>query len=146
LYISGTQTGITVNPAAASWFILSGFPYSTTAGVAGSITVTAKDLYGNTATGYTGAVGFSSSDAQAALPAADTFKAADAGIHTFPVTLKTAGTQSLTVKDQATPTITTSQSGILVSAAVASQFVVNAPSTGRSGVAFTVTVTAVDAY
>jgi hypothetical protein len=146
LYLTGTQTGITVNPAAASWFVLSGFPYSTTAGVAGNLTVTAKDPYGNTATGYTGAIVFSSSDAQAALPAAYTFRAADAGFHTFTITLNTAGTQSLTVKDQATPTITASQSGILVSAAAASHFVLTAPSTARSGAAFTVTVTAMDAY
>jgi hypothetical protein len=144
--ITGTQSGITVNPAAASWFILTGFPYSITAGVAGSLTVTAKDPYGNTATGYMGAVGFSSSDAQAALPATYTFKSSDAGIHTFAITLKTAGTQSLTVKDQTTPAISGNQSGIVVSAAAATHFVLNAPSTARRGVAFTITVTAVDAY
>src|SRR5205807_1151671 len=51
--ITGTQTGITVNPAAASSFIVSGYPSPITAGTANNFTVTAKDPYGNTATGYT---------------------------------------------------------------------------------------------
>jgi hypothetical protein len=146
LHIAGSQTGIAVNPAPASVFLLAGFPYSTTAGVAGNLTVTAKDPYGNTATGYTGTVVFSSSDAKAALPAAYTFTTADAGSHAFTATLKTAGTQSVTVKDQATSAIAATQSGILVTAAVATQLVVSAPSTAQNGVAFTVTVTAVDVY
>jgi hypothetical protein len=37
-----------------------------TAGVAFSATVTAKDAFGNVATGYTGGVHFTSTDAQAA--------------------------------------------------------------------------------
>ncbi len=44
---------------------------------------------------------FSSSDAQAGLPSSYTFTAADAGVHTFSATLKTAGSQSITVKDPA---------------------------------------------
>ena len=55
-------------------------------------TVTAEDNLGETATGYTGTVHFSSTDVQAGLPADYTFTAADAGSHTFTVTLKTAGT------------------------------------------------------
>ena len=51
------------------------------------------------APGYTGMVTFSSSDAQAGLPASYTFTAADAAAHTFSATLKTAGSQSITVKD-----------------------------------------------
>ena len=44
---------------------VAGFAASTTAGVSQSFTVTAKDAYGNTATGYTGTVHFTSSDVQA---------------------------------------------------------------------------------
>ena len=51
--------------------------------MAGSFTVTAQDAYGNRATGYTGTVHFTSSDAQASLPVDYTFTAADAGMHTF---------------------------------------------------------------
>src|SRR5262249_35737459 len=64
----------------------------TTAGAAGTVTLTAKDSFGNVATGYRGTVHFSSSDPRAILPADYTFTAADAGLHTFSATFKTAGT------------------------------------------------------
>jgi hypothetical protein len=68
-----------------------------------------KDAYGNTVTGYTGTVHFTSSDGQAVLPANYTFTATDAGVHTFSggVTLKTVGSQTVTVTD----TLTTSLFG-----------------------------------
>lgn len=70
--------------------------------------VTAYDVNGNVAAGYRGTVWFSSTDAVSTLPAQYTFTAADAGTHRFPasVTLRTAGAQSVTVTDLATPTIT----------------------------------------
>src|SRR5207249_1544444 len=67
--ITGSQNGILVSAAAASSLVVSGFPSPTTAGVVGSFTVTAKDPFSNTATGYRGTVHFTSSDAQAILPA-----------------------------------------------------------------------------
>jgi len=54
--------------------------------VAGIVTVTAKDAYGNVATGYLGTVHFTSTDANAVLPANYKFTAANAGTHTFSVT------------------------------------------------------------
>src|SRR5262249_59644474 len=54
--ITGTQSGITVNPASASAFLVSGFPSPDTAGVAHNVTVTAKDAFGNTTTGYAGTI------------------------------------------------------------------------------------------
>ncbi|HYX54104.1 MAG TPA: hypothetical protein VE783_11685 [Candidatus Limnocylindrales bacterium] len=50
-------------------------------------------------TNYTGTVHFTSSDANAILPADYTFTSADAGVHTFSVTLATLGQQTLTVTD-----------------------------------------------
>ena len=85
--------------AAAASSLVVAFPAATTAGVAQPFTVTALDAFGNVATGYTGTVTFSSSDAQAGLPASYTFTNKDAGVHTFSVTLKTAGTQSITAQD-----------------------------------------------
>ena len=79
-YIPGT-----VPPLAGS-FVVSGFPSPSTAGVAGSFTVTAEDANGHVATGYTGTLHFTSSDAQAVLPANYTFVAADAGVHAFNAT------------------------------------------------------------
>src|SRR5207253_2576766 len=145
--ITGSQSGITVNPAAASSLVVSGFASSSTAGTAGTVTVTAKDAYGNIATGYTGTVHFTSSDGQAVLPADDAFVAADAGVDTYSVTLKTAGSQTLTATDTVTSTITGSQSGITVKIGRAtsreSDCVASASTAGTAG---TVTVTAKDAY
>jgi hypothetical protein len=144
--LAGSQAGISVNPAAASNFVVSGFPSPTTAGVSQNFTVTALDAFGNAATGYRGTVHFTSSDAQAALPANYTFTATDAGTHTFTATLKTAGAQSLTATDTVTTTITGSQTGITVNAAAAVRILISAPTTVTHGVSFTFTVTALDAY
>ena len=89
---------VTFTPGPATHFTVSA-PASVTAGGAGSLTVTALDAQGNVATGYTGAVAFSSSDPQATLPGAYTFTGADHGSHTLSVTLKTAGTQTVTADD-----------------------------------------------
>ena len=144
-YSIGTQANYTVNPAAASQLVLSGYPSAATAGTTNNFTVTAKDAYGNTATGYTGTLSFSSSDPQAALPAAYTFTAGDAGVHTFSATLKAAGTRSLTASDAASG-FSASETGISVSAAAAAQFFISAPATAQAGVAFSLTLTVVDAY
>jgi uncharacterized repeat protein (TIGR03803 family) len=142
----GSDTGITVNPAAAASVSFSNVPSSTTAGSAFTLTLTAKDAYGNVATGYTGTVHFSSSDAKAVLPANYTFTGADAGQHTFSITLKTAGTQSLTATDTVTGSFTATAGGITINAAAAAQFVLSAPSSATHGVAFSVTLTVEDAY
>jgi hypothetical protein len=51
---SGTSATITVSPATASSLVLAAASTTPTAGVADNLTITAKDTYGNTATGYTG--------------------------------------------------------------------------------------------
>src|SRR5207253_239299 len=110
--VTGSQTGIVVSAAAASSFVVTGFPSPTTAGVASNFTVTAKDPYNNTATGYRGTVHFTTSPAQPASPPNYTFTTDDAGQHAFSATLKTAGSRSLTATDTVTNTITGSQAGI----------------------------------
>jgi hypothetical protein len=144
--LTGTDSGITVNGAVAGTMAVVGFPSSITAGVAGYITVTLKDIYGNVANGYTGTVHLTSSDPKAALPANYTFTAADAGKHTFSVTLKSAGTQSITAMDIAVASLTATESGITVNAAAASQFVISAPSSVAAGTPFSLTITVEDAY
>jgi hypothetical protein len=145
--ITGTQSGISVAAAAASKLVVSGFPTAATAGIAGTVSATAQDAYGNVAKSYTGTVHFTSSDAQAGLPADYTFVSGDNGVHSFSVTLKSAGTQSLTATDKTTATITGTESGISVAAAAASKLVVSGfPTAATAGVAGTVSVTAQDAY
>ena len=75
----------------AATLAVTGYPSPTTSGASHRFTVTAKDSAGNTATGYTGTVHFTSSDAAAVLPANYTFTAGDNGTHTFNATLKTLG-------------------------------------------------------
>ena len=105
--LTGTESGIIVQAAAAKSLTVTGFPTSDTAGAAEMFTVTAYDAYGNVATGYTGTVQFTSSDPQAVLPASYTFTPTDEGKHTFSVTLETAGTQTLiTATDTATSSLT----------------------------------------
>jgi hypothetical protein len=114
--ITGQQTGITVDPGPASQLVVTGITTAVVAGIASSVTVTAKDAYGNIATNYTGTIHFTSSDSQATLPADYTFVSGDQGTHTFAggVMLKTAGEQSVTATDTATATITGQQTAITV--------------------------------
>ena len=151
--ITGTQSSISVLPGTTTTLVVSGFPSPVTAGTAHSVIVTAQDAYGNTTPGYTGTVHFTSTDGQATagsgLPANYTFVAGDNGVHTFTngVTLKTAGTQSITATDTVTGTITGTQSAISVLSNTAATLVVSAfPSPTTAGVAHSVTVTAHDAY
>src|SRR5262249_29788442 len=127
----------------ASSLAVAGFPSSVTAGISGAFTVTAKDAFGNVATGYTGTVHVTSSDGQATLPANSTLSN---GTANFGATLKTAGTQSITAMDTISSGITGSQTGITVNAAAVAHLAVTAPSSSTSGVAFTVTVTAQDQF
>ena len=147
--IEGAQAGIVVAPAAASTLVVSGIPSPTAAGVAGNVTVTAEDTYGNTATGYQGTAHFTSSDPAAVLPADYTFTAADAGTHVFGgnVILKTVGTQSVSATDTVASSITGVQAGIVVNPAAAATLVVSGLTTPRTaGTTGSIRVTATDAY
>jgi hypothetical protein len=148
-YTSATTTASTLQVA--------GFPSPETAGMTGTETVTAKDSSGMTVTGYTGTVHLTSSDPAAVFvdPATGqpvpgnnyTFTAADAGMHSFTVTLTTAGSQSITATDTGTTSITGSQSGITVNPAAADHFNVSTPAGSvTAGTPFDLVVTAQDAY
>jgi hypothetical protein len=131
----------------ASSFSVSGFPSPTTAGTAGSFTVTAKYADGSTDTHYIDTVNFTSSDPQAVLPAEYTFTAADAGVHTFSATLATAGAQSITATDYTSGIATGTEAGIMVTPAGASTLSVTGfPSPTIAGSAGSFTVTARDPY
>jgi subtilase family serine protease len=144
--ITGNVT-VTVNAApSASVLVVSGFPTSVTAGAAATFTVTATDANGHTVTGYIGTVHFTSSDPQASLPGDYTFTATDQGKHTFSATLKTAGSQALSATDRVASLVTGAQSGIVVNPAAATHLQLTAPSTATIHVAFSITVTALDAY
>jgi hypothetical protein len=143
--IAGSESGIAVSPAAAGAFILAA-PANVTAGASFSLTLTVQDAYGNVVTGYVGAVHFSSTDPQAGLPPDYTFTTADDGTHTFSTTLKSAGTRSISATDTATRTLSGGVSGIAVSPAAASKFLLTAPASANPGTAFSLTLTVEDAY
>ena len=75
-------------------------PTIATAGTPFSVTVRAEDAFGNTASGYSGTVSFSSSDPNAFLPTPYTFTANDFGAKTLGgIILRGVGTQTITVTD-----------------------------------------------
>ncbi len=108
LIVAGLVGSSTSSPA-ATHFTVTATPTTDTAGSAFSITVTALNSSNTVYTGYTGTVAFTSSDSAAVadgyLPAAYTFKASDDGVHTFTVTLVTAGSQSVTATDESNSAI-----------------------------------------
>ena len=149
--INGSQTAITVTPAATTTLVVAGFTDPTTAGDTHTFSVTAKDAYGNTTPAYTGTVHVTSTDGQAVLPADYAFTGAglgnDNGSHTFSATLKTAGEQSISATDTADGSINGSQTAITVTPAATSTLVVAGftdPTT--AGDTHTFSVTAKDAY
>jgi hypothetical protein len=104
-------------PGPAAFLTLTGYPSPVVSGTAHPFTVTAFDAFGNTATGYTGTVHFTSSNPLALLPPDSPFAAADAGVRTFSATLVGAGTWNLTTTDTTTSSLTGTQGGIVVAAA-----------------------------
>jgi hypothetical protein len=104
--IAGTNVSLAVT----------GFPSPQVAGPPGSVTVAARDQFGNTVTSYNGTIHFSSSDAQAVLPVDYSFVSADNGSHTFTngAILLTIGTQSITASNMAPASFSGTQSGIVI--------------------------------
>ena len=120
-------------------------PTSATAGQSFTVTVTAANTQGNPVPGYQGTVSFSSSDSQAVLPANYTFTNADAGVHQFSVTLKTAGSQTVRAVDVADPTLAVTVT-VGVTAAPAATLILNTPSEAKATQAFNVSVTLRDQF
>jgi hypothetical protein len=114
--LTGSQAGITVNPVAASHFVVTASPTSATVGAEVGVMVTARDPYNNIATGYTGTVDFTSSGPNAILPADYRFVAADQGTYTFVVIFQTEGNPTVTATDKAHATIIGTSAAITVTA------------------------------
>src|SRR6185295_1978511 len=104
---------LTINATPAVDHFVFSAPGSALAGTSITLTVTAQDAANNPFAGYTGTITFSSTDSQAILPANATLTN---GVGTFSVTLKTAGSKTVTVADTVTSTIS-GTSAIEVSAA-----------------------------
>jgi hypothetical protein len=123
-------------------------PASATAGSSFTVTVTALTSTNQVATNYLGTVHFTSSDGQAVLPGDYPFVSGDHGVHSFTVTLKTAGSRTVTVTDTASSS-TTGSGTVNVSPAAASKLAFSQqPTNVGTGAVITpaVTVWVLDAY
>jgi hypothetical protein len=106
-----------------------------------SVTLHALDSSNNAATGYSGTVHFTSSDASAVLPADTAFPSGSGTLTISGVDLVTAGTQTLTVTDASSSAITASAS-ISVTAAV-TPCAITAPATATPNSSVNASVTVV---
>ena len=136
------SASVSVMPAAATHFAVIA-PAVVLPNTAFNFTVTALDPFGNTATGYTGTVDFTSSDSQALLPVNATLTN---GVGIFSATLKTGGKQTLTATDSSNAAITGSAVVNAVNSSGIAPFVESinrtspaGPVTNASTVSFTVT-------
>jgi hypothetical protein len=140
-----TSAAFAIRPAAAVRLALSGPVSPVTAGQAPAFTVTAFDAFDNVATGYTGTVRFTSTDAQATVPADATFTVGDAGRLSRPVTLRTQGEQRVSVVDVGQDTLT-AEAFATVEPGAAAGFAMTAPETTTAGAGARVSITALDAF
>ncbi|PYI81453.1 MAG: hypothetical protein DME26_19955, partial [Verrucomicrobia bacterium] len=137
----------TITPNTPIALEVAGYPSPVAADTLQSFIVTAKDQFGNSATGYVGTIQFSSSDLQAVLPPDYMFVGTDAGVHTFSATLKTVGLQSITASDTVDPSMTDTQSDIQINPAGAVTFLVTGyTSPTTAGDFHNFMVTAMDAF
>jgi YDG domain len=127
--VSITSSGITVSPGTATSFLITA-PNTATTGSAFGVTVKAQDSFGNTATGYTGTVRFTSPDGAFTPISNYAFTGSgtghDNGVHTFTssLTLNTPGSQTITATDTSAtnPTITGTSSPISTRGLVVTSF------------------------
>jgi sugar lactone lactonase YvrE len=132
---SGPVTSFRIDAAAS---VLPGQPFVAT--------VTAVDVDGRVATGYTGTVKFTSSDPYPGLvPPSYTFTPGDNSTHNLAAAFFTAGTQMLTAQDTANSSLS-GNATVTVHAAPATHLKITAPPATVAGSSFDVTVAALDSY
>ncbi|MBZ5621857.1 MAG: DUF11 domain-containing protein [Acidobacteriia bacterium] len=140
--INGTSGPISTSQQSGLHLVVAA-PSSATAGTPFNVTVTMQDALNNTVTNYSGTVHFTSSDPASTLPANTTLTN---GTGTFPATLKTVGSRTITAADTVNPSLTTTSGAIAVTAGAATHLTVAAPSSAIPGTAINFTVTALDAF
>ncbi len=142
-----TCTTQTPPPGGAVSYQITGLPASAQAGSPLTVTITALNSSGGTATGYDGTAAFTSTDPRAVLPPNTAFTAGVAS--NVPVTFRTAGVQSLTASDTGAPALLSGSASTTLTAGPAAglAFTVE-PSAAVAGTAITpdVKVGSVDAF
>jgi hypothetical protein len=137
--ISG-GTPINVNAGPVSQFAVTTSMAATT-GLPINLTIVAQDSFGNAAI-YAGTLHFTSTDAQAVLPANSPFTN---GTGNFTVTFKTIGSQTITATDTVTVSLKATSNAISVVSNAPTHLSVNSPGSANTRAAFNVTVSALDA-
>ena len=147
--ITGTSGSVTVG-AGASYQLVASAGATQTAGTAFNVTLTAQDEWGNTTGSLSGSksVSFSgpASSPNGSAPSYPSTVSFSGGAATASVTLKDAQTTTLTVSDTTDGLAGVASSPIVVGPGSASAFSAPTPATQTAGVAFTETLTALDAY
>jgi hypothetical protein len=145
--VGGTSFGSLVEQPGATTQLGVAIGSSVTAGSSQSVTVTAKDQYGNTTPSYLGTVKFTSTDPSAVLPGNTAFTAANAGVRVFTgVVLKTAGGRSVTATDTVTSSITGVGATTVVADVASTMSLTGIANPTTSGGSASATVTLRDAY
>jgi hypothetical protein len=137
---------VTVRNASAAQVTLTGLPAQVAVDAPQTIIATVRDGFGNTAVDYAGTVRFSNTDPQAVAIADQTFTAANAGVRTVVAQFATAGVQTITAKDLATPSIAGAVSTFVTAGAATRLVLGGLPASTVAGNLLTALVTAVDAH
>jgi hypothetical protein len=137
---SGSQNGITVNAAAAATIAVSLTSANSNACDSATILAIPQDAFGNQDAGYSGTVGFTSSDTQSILPGNSALAGAGSS---YGITMKTLGAQWVRVTDTANATIT-GEVNLTVNAGAVSTFALTYPSNVYYGDSYTLAISARD--
>jgi protocatechuate 3,4-dioxygenase beta subunit len=140
----GGSVSVTVRAAAASTLTLAASTSTPTAGAAVSLSVRAKDPFGNIDPAYAGRVHFTGTDTAsgAALPADSTLVN---GQGTFEATLVRAGSQTINAVDVGNPSVL-GKVTVTVRPAQAATLTLTAPGSTTAGQSFTIKVTVLDRF
>jgi hypothetical protein len=107
---SVTTAKVTVTPTALAKLAIVGFPSVSFVRQPHTFAVSAVDPFGNVVLGFTGTVRFDTTDPKGSVPATYTFKTTDKSTHKFTATLRSPGTQTITVIDANNPSFRAQQS------------------------------------
>jgi hypothetical protein len=134
----------TFTPVTAAYFDIAA-PSQAGASAPFLITVTARTALGAVANNYTGVVTFGTGAFLFVMPDDYGFTASDNGSHAFLVQIMSAGDEVVNVSDIDNPSVSSSAIVTILPAA-ASYYTLNAPSSVKAGVLFSLTLTAKDSY
>jgi len=143
--LQAATSTVAVGNAPAAQLTLEGLPPQVVVDAVQSVTVTVRDRFGNPVPDYTGIIHFTSSDPLASIPDT-TFTATDLGTKVVSVRFAKAGTQTVTAKDTARPSIVGSASTLVVHGPAVALTLAGISATTVAGTLLPVTVTAVDTH